>query len=265
MNKKLVVLIGLLFLLCGCSATVNLNVSLDAIEEEVSITSLATPTSTKQQIRNSFREFTPAYARDYDILPDTMPDTKESGIDYYERTLKELGDGYNFVFKYKFPLYSYINSTTVKHSFVSSDINNDPDEQTLTLSTDSGGLLLLKEYPNLTDVTVNITSQYKVLESNADSQAGNVYTWNFNSATKKGIYIVYDLKPESSETPGTGGNTSTSPAESEEDDDGVRTVGQKKQKSQIEKIANGNPVLFAVCAMALFFVFVIIITKVTKD
>lgn len=279
MKKKILILISLLFLLCGCSATVDLNVTSTEITETVSITSYATSTFTKEQIKNSFREYTPAYAEN--VIVDTMPDEKEKGVEYYDRTLKELNNGYNFIFKYKFPINKYVNANTVKNSFASASVQKDNLENTMTLATDSGGMLLFKEYPDLTNVTVNITSEYKVIESNADTSLGNVYTWYLTPNDNKSIYIIYDTSngTSTSNNNGTGGensggnnslgNTGSGENENlENEENGNITIvikDEDEEESEFTKFINRHPILVALGSLAIFFIFVIIISKVSKQ
>ena len=246
MKKKILTLILLLFLLCGCSANVDLVVNENGIDETISVTALEDSYLSKQQIKDSFREFIPAFAETE--IVDTMPDQKESGVDYYEKTTTELSSGYVLKYKYNFGLSSYVKARSVMKAFTSSSVIKNTNENTLTLSTDSAGILLFKEYPNLSEIKVNIKSEYPVKENNADEVKDNVYTWVFTPSTQKSIYILYDIEDKNNNN--NNGNNSG----------GIQVVrnDDKENESEISKIANENPVLVALCALGAFFIFVII-------
>ncbi len=249
MKKRLILLISFLFLLCGCTANVNIEVKENGINEEVLITDTFTDATIKEQVKNRYIEFVPAFAED--VIVDTMPE-KMPGVKYYDREISEINNGYNVKYEYFFGTANYLKARTVKNGFKSSALQKDTKEETLTLSTDSGGLLYFKDYPELAQVRVNITSVYKVLESNADSVNGNVYSWVFTPTTKKSIYILYDTKKE--DTVG----------DPEKEDTKEENESSKNEKTGIEKFMNDHPILIASCLLVLFLIFVIISTKIFK-
>ncbi len=267
MRRKIILLIGLLFLLCGCTANVDLVVKENGIEESVSITALQDNYLTKEQIKGAFREYIPAFA-DTEIV-DTMPDEKESGVSYYTKSTTELSSGYLFNYKYNFSLGDYVKAKTVKKSFSSASVIKDNSEKTITISTDSAGILLFKEYPNLTEIKVNIKAEYPIKENNADSVNGNVYTWVFTPETKKSIYILYDLNSNSNPTSPSNPNSPSNPdpsnpSPSEPEEETSSTEKKEDNKSAVNKAANKNPILVAILALGLFFIFVIFISKLNK-
>ncbi len=257
MKIKLVILSCLMVLLCGCSANVNIVVKEDSIEENVSITALQDNYYNKEQMGLAFRNFMPACA-DVEIV-DTMPDQKEPGIEYYEKSSTELSNGYILYYKYNYGLGNYNKASSVKKAFSSPSIIKDTNEKTISLSTDNAGILLFKDHPNLTEVKINIKSEYPVKENNADSVKDNVYTWVFTPSSKKSIYILYDISKGESTEPSNPSNPSGS------ESGGITvTKKDKKNESEVSKIANQNPILIAIGALGLFFIFVLIITKITK-
>lgn len=251
MKRKIILLIVLLFLLCGCTANVDLVVKENGIEESVSVTALQDNYLTKEQIKGAFREYIPAFAETE--IVDTMPDEKESGVSYYNKSTTELSSGYLLNYKYNFSLGDYVKARTVKKSFSSAAVIKDNNEKTITISTDNAGILLFKEYPNLTEVKVNIKAEYPVKENNADSVKDNIYTWVFTPETKKSIYILYDLNSNPSNQKPNESEVETPSTERNEDN-----------KSAVNKAANKNPILVAILALGLFFIFVIFIAKFNK-
>lgn len=192
MNKKIIMLVMLIFVLCGCSANVNVDITGNSINESVIINAYQDNSYSKDQIKKAFREYVPAFAQN--VIVDTEPDVLVKGIKYYNRVLEEMGNGYRVKYDYKFRINDYKDARTIKDGFRSSTIQVDKVEETILISTDNGGLLYFNKYPSLDNVSVNVTTSYKVIESNANSVNGNVYTWYFNKNGKNGIYLLLDTK-----------------------------------------------------------------------
>ncbi|MDE5888536.1 MAG: hypothetical protein K2H20_00800, partial [Bacilli bacterium] len=92
MKKKIILLIGLVFMLCGCSADVNIELDGSTIKEDVYIYAYPNEYYTKEQLKTAFRKYIPAFAKD--MIIDTMPDTESKGVSYYSRSDTDLGNGY---------------------------------------------------------------------------------------------------------------------------------------------------------------------------
>lgn len=251
MKKKIILLISLVFLLCGCTAEVNIEIDNTIIKEDVSIAAFANEYLTKDQLSSAFRTYIPAFAKD--IIVDTMPDEKVRGVSYYDRTLKDLGTGYRFDYKYNFNFNNYESSRTVKEGFKSANVIVDNKEETILLSTSNGELMFFNQYPELSEVKVNITTSYDVKENNADYVNDNVYTWIFNKNEKKNIYLLLDSKPkEEEEIPST-----------EKDPENTQ-VQEEEEDSAFVKFLNEHPFLVVVLSLLLFLIVVFIVSKMTK-
>jgi len=249
MKKKIIILLGLVVILSGCSAKVNINIDKNKINESVSITALADDDTTKGMIYEGFREYYPVYAQD--TIIDTMPDEKVSGTKYYERTVTDLGTGYIFTYTYEFDFSKYQLARTVKNAYKSVDIVNDKEENTILVTTDNGGMLYFDNYPDLDSVTVNIESKYKMLENNADEVNDGVYTWNLTKSNQKNIYLLLDTSEEN-ET-----NTDN------EEDSGAQEENKEESSTTVEEESffDKHPVLVIVIGLVAFLVLIIIVSK----
>ena len=88
MKKRLILLIGFMFIMCGCTANVDINITHEGIEEKVSITTLEDNLYTKEQIKEGFRKNVPVF---YDVIvADTEPDIPKSGVTYYVMNQQDL-------------------------------------------------------------------------------------------------------------------------------------------------------------------------------
>ena len=191
MKKRLFILLALVFLLCGCSAEVNLTITDSKIDENITIVTFADNTTTKTMIKNGFRKYVPAFVDD--VIADTEPDERVTGIRYYNFESQDLANGYKNTYSFEYRFDEFKRSRSVKEAFKSVTIQNDNVDREIMLSTDSGGIMFFNSYPKLENVKINIKTDYRVKENNADSHKDNVYTWVFTpSNNQKNIYLLLD-------------------------------------------------------------------------
>ncbi len=191
MKSKILILIFIIFMMCGCTAEVNLEITKDKINESTSITAYENVIYTKDILRTSFRNYIPIYASD--VIVDTMPDEASPGVTYYEKEEQDLGNGYIFTYKYNFDIDEYKNARTIKDGFNSYNVSFNKRTETLSLSTDNDGLIYFEDYPLLEEVRINIKTDYEVLENNADRVDNNTYTWIFTKDSNKNINMVVNM------------------------------------------------------------------------
>ena len=190
MKVKYLILVFIIFMMCGCTAEVNLEISEKKINESVNITFYQNAIYSKDIIKSSFRNYIPIYASEPVI--DTELDQPYSDIKYYEKTETDLGNGYLFNYKYNFDINEYERARTVKESFRNYNISVNENDNTISISTDNEGIMYFDNYSELDEVRVNIKTDYLVEENNADSIDGNTYTWVFNKDSKKSINMIID-------------------------------------------------------------------------
>ena len=188
MKFKYFGLILIIFMMCGCTAEVNLDISDNKIKESVDITFYQDAIYTKDIIKASFRNYIPIYARD--VIVDAEEDRPFPNTKYYEKTETDLGNGYRFNYSYDFNINEYEEARTIKDGFRSYNVSVDQDNGNISISTDNNGLLYFDDYPLLEEVKINIRTNYLVEENNADSVNGNTYTWIFDKDTKKSINML---------------------------------------------------------------------------
>ena len=188
MKFKYFGLILIIFMMCGCTAEVNLEISDSKIKESVDITFYQDAIYTKDIIKASFRNYIPIYARD--VIVDAEEDRPFPNTKYYEKTETDLGNGYRFNYSYDFNINEYEEARTIKDGFRSYNVSVDQDNGNISISTDNNGLLYFDNYPLLEEVRINIKTNYLVEENNADSVNGNTYTWIFDKDTKKSINML---------------------------------------------------------------------------
>lgn len=251
MKRKILILIGLVLVLCGCDAEVNLKVSKNDIEEIINITDYTGNYSSETMLVNSYRDYIPVFSTE--VIVDTEPDTKKSNVEYYTKSKISFNNGYNFTYKYKYNFEDYYMATSVKSSYRSTFIQHDKKENNIIISTDSAGCLLFKQYKTLNSLKVNISSGYKVLESNADSINGDIHTWNLSRNNDKNIYIKYDT------TMAYSSNNNDNNTNEDETNDEVIVEGEKD-----DAISPFYAILIIILSLIVFIIFVCFVIKIDK-
>ncbi|MBQ8659624.1 MAG: hypothetical protein IJ475_02150 [Bacilli bacterium] len=248
MNKKVFVLIAMLFMLCGCSAEVNINLG-ETISEEINITYYEEGNVTKEVILDSFRNYIPVY---YDvIIPDADPDVKKDGITYYKKEVTDLGNGYKISYSHNFNYNKYVKSRSMAGGFASPFIGTHSTTENNVISTGNNGCLYITNYPNLSEVKVNITTDYEVVSTNGFKN-GNTYTWVFTPYdNNKSIYLEYKKKDKEETTI---------------IDQEVKVNNQvEEEQSAFSKFANEHPFLLAICAVVIVLIVIVVVSKLQSN
>ena len=165
-KRKFLLLIISVFLLSGCSAEYNLTITKDTMEEDINaIFDKATESEYAANMEKIKRS---AY---YNF------DTREN--EYY--TFNKDEDENNIILNYK---YRYKDNNLYKSEAFSrcyyKRIVNVTDRY-ITISTNNQVACLFKDGEReIDDITINIKTNLKVEENNADEVNENIYTWYIN-------------------------------------------------------------------------------------
>ncbi len=282
MKRRLFFLLVLTFLLCGCTANVNITINDNTVNERISINEAPYDVFSMSDIKQQYRKYIPAF---YNVpIIDTMPDEKEENVEYYKMSGTEYSSSYNAYYQYNFKFKEYKNARSIRNAFRSSEVQYDTYEKQILFTTENSGMTVFKNIPQLTEVKVNISTNYPVLETNADYKNGNVYTWVFNKNTKKGIYLLLEDKNGKSIAES---KTPTNNDDSKKDDEEVKSDDEEQKepanlvdptkkkddssKSEMEKKyeeikekGEKHPGVVIIIAIALFFVVVLLSLKIKK-
>jgi hypothetical protein len=163
MNKKNILLAVLIILLTGCSVNYNLVFKDDLIEETITIT----PENTQE--KQNAQQFE---NRDYYAIIDANNQKK------YKKTIESDG---NYIFNYKYDFSNFKNSRFTS-CYDAYTLTN--DSGIITLSTSKKFKCTTYDYNEVENITINISTEYKVVENNADEIDGNVYKWHINKNNK---------------------------------------------------------------------------------
>ena len=175
--KKILLIIALL-LFTGCTAEYNLNFYEDTVEEKITVI----PTTSEEQENTQYLENRDFYA---------IIDQEKSFLYERKQEKQENFDINEYSYKYKFDEFKQSRFTTCYDAYTLIDENN-----IVTLSTSKKFNCMIYDYMPIDNLKINITTEYKVIENNADEVNGNTYTWNINNenASNKPIKISYNKK-----------------------------------------------------------------------
>lgn len=193
--KKVIMLLLILTLLSGCSAVYNIEITDKNIKDELIINNYnksewnSGNPSYKTLIDNNYKNFELAIDKDTPGYPEIH--SKLKGYIYYNKELINTSDNYGLKFKYnhkfndytKTPLLGFYNFATIKEK------NNN----LIIDSGDTKGCYLFDNYALLTDLTINIKSNFVVDNNNADEVKDNVYTWHITKDNYKNKTIHIEI------------------------------------------------------------------------
>lgn len=188
MKKKLLFMMLGVFLLTGCTATYELDIQENRVQEKVSVNQVDIDEETKEiYVTNAMPvDYRETCYLDYDRVVGINEVKKKKGGNYYN--IKETSSGLNATSK--IPISDYQYSRLASMAFSSIHVNN--YEHYISIYG-YDGVDIFNQYPTLESFSVRITTDKEVLETDADEVDGNTYIWNFTPEdTDKTLYIEMD-------------------------------------------------------------------------
>lgn len=193
-KKKLLVLLSIL-LLTGCQAEYNIVIDEDTIKEELLIyetnmskwsTIQGNNVLTYQQYQQTYKDAPiGVYYNDQNVDAEIgfNPDRK-----YYTINLIDDNNKKGLTFTNDFGINNYADSYIIRNCFKHVNILN--QSNTISISTDSE-LSCMNYMDGIDKITINIKTNYEVLDTNATSVNDKTYTWVItkNNYTNSNIYM----------------------------------------------------------------------------
>ena len=200
--RKIGVLLTLIFLLTGCSATYNITIENNTISDELIIENAKSETysdgMTYEKLINVY--YNQNVASDINTPGYPEVNKKIEGYTYYDKSIIDKNWKYCFKLNNSFAFYDYKNSPLLlEYSFKSIEVNNN---KIVINSNTNKGCTLFDNYPYLDNMVINIITNHKVVSNNADEIKENTYTWfiNKNNYKTKEIAIQIDKSVVSNNT-----------------------------------------------------------------
>ncbi len=185
--KKLLVIIGGLFLLTGCTAEYNLTIdNLDDFKEKLTLET----TEDNIDYENVKNYYWP-HPIDYEVTGYSEVPEEMDGINYYHfNNGTDLNKAW-FSYDYDLNKSEFLKSGIIHNCY--NKVNLTTTDEGITLRT-SENFGCFSKYPPLEMVTVNIMTPLKVISHNADSVNNNIYTFNITKADQnnRSIEMVFE-------------------------------------------------------------------------
>lgn len=192
---KMLFLITILFACTGCTVEYNININEDTVEETIVVNDYIAPSRSKTEILNDYNMWYPVFVnfvKEGETIELTDFSQKANGVEYYNKTINEIGNGYQHQYQYQYNIDDYYDSYALATTFIEPNIYNTSD--TLVLKTSKENLLC--NYNSFESLTINITvdpNVYKINTSNAQSTTNNTYTWVLNQSNCNDSKILLTL------------------------------------------------------------------------
>ncbi|MBR5662903.1 MAG: hypothetical protein IKX00_04600 [Bacilli bacterium] len=170
--KRILFLLIAIFIISGCEATYTIDVDNDFFESTVITTTDSDEFSEIQMGSYPYK----AYYNDdtfEDITGDVGTEIENDNI-VYKKYNTLLTD--KLIYSYRFGE-DYQDSNIAYRSVNEFVVIDAKDENAYSKIYANDFSNVFNEYPGLTKLTINVKVSKKVLNSNADSNSGNIYTW----------------------------------------------------------------------------------------
>lgn len=181
--KKILVLIGVVFFLSGCSVKYEIDLTNSGVNESLNIV--------ETDPSNQYFETLKDYNDDVPVIyTDQDPDMYGSyeGVEFYDINNLSSNKKADFTLSHKFASNEFNKSNIINTCYNQvTFINN---KETLNINTSSNFLCFTK-YVTLDNVEISIKTNKEITSHNADKVENNTYTWVINkeNAMNKSIQI----------------------------------------------------------------------------
>lgn len=193
---KLLCLTCLILITCtGCKVKYNIKITKDAIEETINVNDYITSIRTKKDILNQYNNWYPTYVN-FITLGESIEledySSKQEGIEYHDKKINTLSNGYNYEYSYIYPINKYYDAYSLTLAYADSTVQNNYDSLIIKTSKEN----MLCKYNYFDSLEVNITIDSKVYElnyTNTNNVSNNTYTWIINRNNCNDSQIVLTL------------------------------------------------------------------------
>lgn len=180
---KLLFLMAIIVILCtGCSVEYNINITRNNIEEVINVTDYISVNRTREDILTHYNMWYPTFVN-YITKGETIEledySEKVEGIEYHQKQINEINNGYNYTYNYNYSLDEYYDSYVLASAFLETTVHEGSDNLVIRTSKES----LLCEYNYFDSAKINITIDPEVYElnyTNTTNIKNNTYTWTIN-------------------------------------------------------------------------------------
>lgn len=177
MKIKKILLLAVILLITGCDVEYNIHFSENTITEKTKLI-----LENKESNNELFKHLD---STTYHAIINANQNSE------YKKIINETNNYKNYIYQYDFSYDEYKN-TRFKNCYDAYTITN--DNNNIKFNTSNSFKCMVYDYMPINKLTINITSDYKVISHNADEVTGNIYKWHINNQNKakKPINISFD-------------------------------------------------------------------------
>lgn len=181
MKKKMILLIIFLFAITGCTTQYDLTIDESSFDESITV-------------KAPKNEFTGNDIKVYS--QQDIPITQETGqTRFYNNSMTEDNSNYYLKFNYLHDINTITKSYFITNCYQNANISETDEDIKISTSSEFMCINMDEGWHN-DAVQINITTDLKVIENNADEINDNTYTWNINTNnyTNKPINLTIQKK-----------------------------------------------------------------------
>ena len=181
--KKILLLFICVFLITGCDVNYSVTINEDETFDEKITMSFVKTTSDGNNLKIAEDNKTPI---------SVSPNENK----FYNSEIIDKGNTYDMVYSYKHDINSVKQAYFIANCYPKLNITNSDEE--IMINTGNGFACFIGDDGLRADsMTINLTTELKVLDNNADKINGNTYTWivNENNYLDKSVYFRLQKKP----------------------------------------------------------------------
>lgn len=187
--KKIILVLLMIFIATGCTATYDLEISPNGLKESLTID--ATDINENEYMIDYPQN---VYYDEFGNNED--PTKKVEGIEYYNSSIKEKNNLKSINYNYLFNIENFKRSSIVRNTFSTFifkqyDHDKDGKNDYMMIST-TEDFNIFKSNNELENVTINIKCHHEVISTNADEVDGNTYIWHLTPNNTSSINMVYN-------------------------------------------------------------------------
>ena len=131
-KRGFIFLLVLILTTCtGCSVEYNINITSENIEEIINVTDYINANRTNEDILKEYNTWYPTfvnYIKEGETIEIESFDSKFPNIEYHQKEIKAIDNGYKYKYKYTYPIDQYYDSYVLANVFeeitVQEGINN---------------------------------------------------------------------------------------------------------------------------------------------
>ena len=192
--QKLIVLFSII-ILSGCEVSYTITIDKNNINEKIEVLDNVSSNRTVTDVMENYKKQYPVYSNQDWVEADY---SRVDGEEYYNQTYSIDDNGYHLFYEYTYPIEKYKDANSINFNYNYKDITYKDHILKIAIGATNNRMKYVNDFTNL---TVNIITDYIILNNNADSVIGNRYIWyiNKNNNDEKRINFEVDLSKTQSE------------------------------------------------------------------